>query len=911
MGREAERRVLDALVAGARLGRSGVLLLVGEPGIGKTTLLDYVASRAEEMYVVRVAGAEAERDLPFGALALAMGSATAELDELPPPQAAALRTALALDTGPPPDRFAVGAATLGVMTRRAERQPLAILLDDAHHLDRPSAEALVFAARRLVADPILVVAALREGEPSPLRAADLPVLTITGLDEAGTADLLRSADAALAAPDRAERVHRATGGNPLAILELARGAAGPEIASLGANAVAPLPVPAALAEGFVRRARAVGGEATTLLALVEAAAGDLRVVLGGALALRLDPGTLPLTESAGLVRTTAERGAFTHPLVGSSAYASLTPEQRRAVHAAVVAALPRHDSARRAWHGAAAALGPDAAAADALEDVGFEARRRGAYAVAASALERAAQLSDDDVQRADRGVAAAAAAFDAGDTAGAVRMLDAATAGAVPAGTRSRAGALRGAITTRSGALDEAWAILVAAAREVAETDPSRALHLVAEAVDVAFYLADGDVVRESQRLAESLLDRGVDGSAAAIGRLAIGMAQVLDGQDGSVHLREGFDLLGGEDARPTDEFDATWLMICALFLREEGSTRRLLRAVEEARAGTSVGRLPHLLFHLARDEATTDRWAGAESDYAEAGALAEELGQTTEEAMAMAGLAWLEARRGNEAAARRHADRAVTLAEPRRVMIARIWAGFALGDLELGAGRMDEALDRYASLVELLQAARIRDVDLSPAPELAEVLLRTGEVTRAVEVAAEHRRQAERKGRPWSLARAWRVTGLLAVEDDLDAAFGTALHLHTETPDLFETARTNLAYGSRLRRARRRVDARRRLQDAYDAFERLGARPWAAAAADELSATGVTVAPRGATGMDLLTPRERQIVQLLVDGRTTRETAGALFLSPKTVEYHLRHVYTKLGITNRRELAELVTSGG
>ena len=911
MGREAERRALDALVAGARLGRSGVLLLVGEPGIGKTTLLDYVASRAEGMYVVRVAGAEAERDLPFGALALAMGTATADLDELPAPQAAALRTALALDTGPPPDRFAVGAATLGVMTRRAERQPLAILLDDAHHLDRPSAEALVFAARRLVADPILVVAALREGEPSPLRAADLPVLAITGLDQAGTADLLRSADTAPGAPDRAAWVHRATGGNPLAIVELARTAAESETGSSGENAVAPLPVPAALAEGFVRRARAVGSEATTLLALVEAAAGDLRVVLGGALVLHLDPGTLPLTESAGLVRTTADRVVFTHPLVGSSAYASLTPDRRRAVHGAVVAALPKHETARRAWHGAAAALGPDAPAADALEIVGSEARGRGAYAVGASALERSAQLTDDAVRRADRGVAAAAAAFDAGDTAWALRLLDEATTGTVPAGTRSRAGALRGAITTRSGALDEAWAILVAAAREVAETDPSRALHLVAEAVDVAFYLADGDVARESQRLAESLLDRGVGGSAAGIGRLAVGMAQVLDGQDGSVSLREGFALLGGEDARPTDEVDATWLMISALFLREEGSTRRLLRAVEEARADTSVGGLPHLLFHLARDEATTDRWAAAVTDYAEAAALAEELGQTTEEAMSLAGLAWLEARRGNDVAVRRHAERAVALAEPRRVMIARIWAGFALGDLELGAGRMDEARDRYASLVALLDASRIRDVDLSPAPELAEVLLRTGDVDRAAEVAAGHRRDAERKGQPWSLARAWRTTGLLAGDDEIDAAFGAALTLHAATPDVYETARTNLAYGSRLRRARRRVDARGRLEDAYQAFERLGARPWAAAAADELAATGVTVAPHGATGLDLLTPRERQIVQLLVDGRTTRETAGALFLSPKTVEYHLRHVYTKLGITNRSELADLVASGG
>ena len=913
VGRDAERRVLDGLVAGARLGRSGVLLLVGEPGIGKTTLLDYVADRAEEMYVVRVAGAEAERDLPFGALALAMGSATAELDELPPPQAAALRTALALDTGPPPDRFAVGAATLGVMTRRAERQPLAILLDDAHHLDRPSAEALVFAARRLVADPILVVAALRDGEPSPLRGADLPELAITGLDAASTADLLRSADAAPGSPDRAAWVHHATGGNPLAIVELARRSAEPGSAAtrLGALTLEPVPVPAALAEGFVRRAEAVGPAAITLLALVEAAAGDVRVVLGGATTLGLDPGLLAQVEAAALVRTSADRVAFTHPLVGSSAYASLTSDGRRGVHAAVLSALPAQDTARRAWHGAAAALGPDADAAAALEEVAGDARRRGAHAIAASALERAAQLTEDEVGRADRGVAAAAAAFDAGDTAWALRLLDAATAGVVPPATRSRAGALRGAITSRSGALDEAWAILVTAAREVADTDPDRALHLVAEAVDVAFYLADGDVARESQRLAESLIDRDVGDSAAGIGRLAIGMAQILDGQDGSVPLRDGFLLLGGEDARPTEEVDATWLMVSAMYLREEGSTRRLLRAVEAARADTSVGALPHLLFHLARDEATTDRWGAAETDYTEAAALAEELGQTTEEAMSLAGLACLEARRGDEDAARQHAGRAMALAEPRRVVIARLWAGFALGDLALGFGRMDDALGEYASLLALLDEARIRDVDLSPAPELAEVLLRTGDVERATRVADAHRRQAERKGRPWALARAWRTTGLLSGDDDLDTSFGTALRLHARTPDLYELARTNLAYGSRLRRARRRVDARAPLEQAYQAFERLGARPWAAAAADELAATGVTVAPHGATGLDLLTPRERQIVQLLVDGRTTRETAGALFLSPKTVEYHLRHVYTKLGITNRRELADLVTSGG
>ena len=915
MGRETERRALDALVAGARLGRSAVLLLVGEPGIGKTTLLDYVAERAEDMAVVRVAGAEAERDLPFGALALVLAPAAADLDQLPTPQAAALRTALALDTGPQPDRFAVGAATLGVLTRRAEQRPMALLLDDAHDLDRPSAEALVFAARRLVADPILLVAALRESEASPLRNADLPELALGGLDVRGTADLLRSTNTAPGGAERAEWVHRTTGGNPLAIVEMGREPVGVAVAGGSFGGGVPgldaVPVPAALADGFVRRARAVGPSATTLLGLVEAAAGDLRVVLSGAAVLGLDADLLTRLEGAGLIGTSGDRVAFTHPLVGSSAYASLTSDRRREVHAAVVASLPSADVTRRAWHAAAAALGPDIEAAGALEAVGVDARRRGAYAVAASALERAAQLTDDETLRADRGVAAATAAFDAGDAGWALRLLDAALAGDVSATTRSRAGALRGAIASRSGALGEAWATLIAAARDVADTDPDRALHLVAEAIGVAFYLANGDVARESQRLAESLLERGVDRSAAGMGRLAVGMAQVLNGEDGSAQLREGARLLDRENGAETGEFDSAWLALAALFVRDDGSIRRLLRAVEEARADTSLGALPHLLFHLARDHATTDRWAAAESDYAEAASLAEELGQSTETAIALAGLAWLEARRGKEDASRAHAARAVAIAEPRQIMIARIWAGFALGDVELAAGRMDQAVDRYASVVTLLDVAGIRDVDLSPAPELAEALLRTGDTERAAALATEYGSRAEAKGAPWALARAWRTVALLAADDDLDAAFEEALCHHAQTPDVFETARTNLAYGARLRRARRRVDAREPLQDAYRAFERLGAQPWAETAADELAATGITVAPRGATGLDLLTPRERQIVQLLLDGRTTRETAGALFLSPKTVEYHLRHVYTKLGITNRRELADLVRSGG
>lgn len=895
-----------------------MLVVAGEAGIGKTTLLDYAAERAEDVDVVRMAGTEAERDLAFGALALVLAPRDDDLAHIPPPQARALRIALAMESGGPVDRFAVGAATLSLLSRRAEAGPIALLLDDAHHLDRPSAQALAFAARRLVADPILFLAAVRTDEPSPLRTAGLPTLTISGLDPAGTAALLTRAQTEhgdWAVPDRSTWVHQATGGNPLAILELSRD---PERAFAAASypAGAPLPVPAALAESFGRRADAAGPMTATLLALAEVAARDLRVVVRAARTLGFDAvPALSAAEVAGLVRTSAERIVTTHPLVGSSAYAGLPAERRRALHGAVEAALPATDLTRRAWHRAAATLGPDDGAADAVAAVGDESRHRGAYAVAASAYARAAQLTLDDRARAGRLVDAADAAWSAGDGAWANGLLDEGLGLGPRPQVRGRALELKGAIAARSGSMDEAWSVLVAAAREVAGSDPRRAVHLVAEAVDVAFYLADGDVARQTEELAASLVgglveaDGVTEHSAAGVGHVAIGMARILDGRDGAADLRRGMALLGGADARPSADFDSSWLLFGALFLREEGSTRRIVRAVEEARSTTSVGALPHLLFHLARDEATTDRWARAQSDYSEAIALADELGQTTEAAMSLSGLAWVEARQGKEDECRAHAARAVELAGSRHVTVAEIWARHALGELDLAAGRVEAAVATFTRLEEFLAASGTRDVDVSPAPELVEALLRAGDEQTARSLATRHRDRAETKGQPWSLARAGRSALLLAPDDTLDDIFATTLELHHRTPDAFETARTLLTYGSRLRRARRRVDARSPLEGAYATFELLGARPWAQTAADELEATGVIVARHGIGGLDLLTPRERQIVTLLVEGRTTREAAGALFVSPKTVEYHLRHVYTKLGITSRKELATLVAS--
>jgi DNA-binding CsgD family transcriptional regulator len=348
--------------------------------------------------------------------------------------------------------------------------------------------------------------------------------------------------------------------------------------------------------------------------------------------------------------------------------------------------------------------------------------------------------------------------------------------------------------------------------------------------------------------------------------------------------------------------------MIGPLFLRDSTSGRGLVRqAVEDQRARAAVGTLPHLLFHIARDGAASDHWAGAAADYTEAIDLARELGQTTELAVSLSGLAWLEARAGEEEACRAHAAEALTISAAHRNNLGTAWSTYALGDLELSLGDADRAVARFEQLTAFLDEIGFADVDLSPAPELVEALLRLGRIEEALSLAASYADRAHAKGAPWAAARAHRLQGMVDASDRIDEHFRTALDLHAQTLDVYERARTQLLYGARLRRARRRVDARVQLRESVETFDRLGARRWADTAADELAATGETARRGGSDSLSLLTPRERQISRLLAEGQTTREAAAALFVSPKTVEYHLRNVYVKLAINSRAELAQVL----
>jgi DNA-binding CsgD family transcriptional regulator len=907
IGRGTEQHAVDALLTDAAVSRGGALLITGEAGIGKTRMLEYAATRATAFRLLRVTGSEIEKDLPFAGLAGLLRPILDRLDRLPEPQAEALGIALALRRGGTVDRFAVCAGMLTLVTQAAEEGPVGLVIDDAHLVDRASAEAIAFTGRRLLADPVFVLAAGRTADEPPWSSGDLPRLRLPGLADDAAAALAAAAAPRPLTGARQERVVRLAGGNPLAIRELARDPAG-----LGDQpGDFPLPVPAVVAETFGRRLSGLAPEDRTVLLLAAVADGDLALVTRICAAEGLDPGAIERAESAGLVTATETQVSFRHSLMRSAVYAAATGAERRRSHRLVAEALPVGDQDRRAWQLSAATLGTAEPVAAAMTAVGRRAADRGAYAVAAGAHARAARLSPRHVDRAERFLQAAEAAWFAGDDRLTVELAELAVQHDPSAPPVGRARGLAGLATARGGSLREARELLIGAADAVRDRAPNQALVLYADAVDVSFLLLDiagaGTAADRIERLLAGRADPDEDPEsdrAAAVASMAVGMARIVAGEPGATMIRSGVARL----TRLGDANDArlAWDVLGPLFLRQSDVGRDLVaHAVERRREASAIGALPHLLWHLARDDATTDRWTRAEAGYGEAVALAREFGQATELGVALAGLSWLTARLGRDVESERHGAEARELAERHDLHMAAAWTRFAAAELELSRGRTDAAIASFRALDAWLRERGVFDVDLSPVPELVEAMSRTGRSAEARAIAPDYLAGAERKGQPWSLARAARVRALLAEPTDLTGLLAQALDLHGRTLDRFEEARTRLVVGQLLRRSRRRVAAREQLRLALETFERLGASVWAEVALTELNATGVTAHRRSLGPVLELTARELQIALLLADGRTTREAAAALFLSPKTVEYHLRHVYTKLGIASRSELRD------
>ncbi|HET9420677.1 MAG TPA: helix-turn-helix transcriptional regulator, partial [Nocardioides sp.] len=477
--------------------------------------------------------------------------------------------------------------------------------------------------------------------------------------------------------------------------------------------------------------------------------------------------------------------------------------------------------------------------------------------------------------------------------------------------------ALRGMLATRTVSGEDGCALLMTAAEE--SDDPDRGVTYLADAVSDCFYAADGAAARVLAARLETTLDRVTSSTSVALGRMALGIARILAGIDGGREEVAAASRFLADDPAKVDEFlgrgplaignphRLCWLLLGPMFLRDV-EVGQLRDVAGRLRDDAALGVLPSLLFQMARDQATSDRWSHAQATYTDAIRFARESGETRDLVMSLSGLAWLDARCGHDESSRACVEQARTADPTGRVLHARMWQMFAAGERDLVAGRAAEAADHFGRLDARQGEVDFLDVDMSPDPERVESLCRLERIDEAREIASAYAARAAAKGQPWALARSERALALTGPDDELDTHLETALGLHAETLDGFETARTRLVVGERLRRARRRKDAREQLREAVAIFDQLGAAPWAERAAAELAATGETAHRRHAGAAESLTPQELQVATLLTDGHTTREAATALFLSPKTVEYHLRKAYLKLGVNSREALARALS---
>jgi DNA-binding CsgD family transcriptional regulator/tetratricopeptide (TPR) repeat protein len=902
-GRRAQCDALERLLADARRSRSGVLVVRGEAGAGKTALLEHAAGRADGMLVLRAAGVESEAELPFAALHQLLRPVLGLAGRLPEPQAAALGGALGLTAPGIDDRFLVSVAVLSVLAEAAEDRPVLCLVDEAQWLDRPSAEALAFAGRRLEAEGVVLLFAARDGDPHDFPAPGLPELRLEGLDQEAAAGLLAGAGAELPAEVVGRLVER-TGGNPLALLELP-GSLAPEQLAGRAPLDDLLPLTTRLERTFGERVRRLPGPARTLL-LVAAAetTGDPAVVLRAGARLGVEAGVLEDAESAGLVRTADGRLAFRHPLVRSAAYLTGSLAARQAAHRALAEVLTGEDAAdQRAWHLATATVGPDEDAAAELERSADRARRRGGHAAAATALERAAGLTGDDHERGRRLAAAATAAWLAGQADRAAALLDRAEPLASDPRGQAAVAHLRGSIEASRGIALDAVAMLVAGSELAATVDPSEALQMLVEASETASYAGDVTPTAELGRRAAAL--PVADKAGEFLSDLLQGMGRVAegDGAAGAPLLRRAIALA----ATMEHPRRLLWAGVAAFFVGDHETGNALYaRAVARARQEGAVGLLPVTLEYLAPVELVAGRLDAASASATEGLRLARETGNDTSACRHLATLAHLAALRGEEDACQAYAAEALERAAARGLGLPATLAGNALALLDLGLGRSAEALVRFQRLLARGPGAGSPFFAVYAVPDLVEAAVRSGQPEAAAAPLAAFGQLAVAAGTPEMLAQLARCRGLAGPDEEAPAQFEQALALHDSQARPFDLARTELAYGETLRRARRRGEARTYLRDALETFQRLGATPWAERATAELRATGETARKRDPSTLGQLTPQELQIIRLVGEGGTNREIGAQLFLSRRTIDYHLRNVFVKLGVSSRAELIRL-----
>jgi DNA-binding CsgD family transcriptional regulator len=907
-GRRRECDLLDGLIQAVRAGESRTLVMRGEPGVGKTALLDYVVVAASGCRVARAAGVQSEMELAFAGLHQLCAPMLDLVERLPVPQRDALRTAFGLTAGPPPDRFLVALAVLGLLSEAAEERPLICVVDDEQWLDRASAQVLAFAARRLEAESVGLVFAARATNDD---LAGLPELVVEGLRQG---DALALLDSMLTAPLDArvrDQIVREARGNPLALMELPLSVTPAELAG-GFGLPGAVPLSRRIEESFRRRLDALPHETRRLLHLAAAdPVGEWTLLWRAAerMGIRAEAAT-PATEDGLLEIGTWVR--FRHPLVRSAAYRSASLQETQDVHRALAEATdPEIDPDRRAWHRAQATPAPDEAVADELDRSAGRAQARGGLAAAAAFLEKAAMLTPDPDRRAQRLLAAARAKRDAGALDAALGLLVAVEAGPPDALRTAEVERLRGQVAFDQRRISDAARLLLNAARrlEPLDADSARETHL--EALGAAVWAGDLDNhpgVREAAnaaraappgpdppRVVDVMLDayalRLTEGHAAAAPTLirALELFLALDG--GTDEASRWLWLTGGRAAA-----------ITALELWDAESWHALVaRQVQFARDSGALAHLQLALNLLARSHLVAGELTAAAQLFEEDRVIAEATGNPPVAYNEMLLAAW----RGKEAPASVMIEATLQETTARGLGTTVNFASYASSVLSNGLGRHDAARDAAWRAFERDQLGYGPFV----VPELAEAASRTGDVAlvrAALEWLSERTRVTPTD---WALGIEARVRALLSEGDAAEHLYRESIARLGRTRVRVELARGHLLYGEWLRREHRRVDAREQLRTAHDMLATMGVEAFAERARRELLATGETVRKRTIETRDELTAQESQIARLARDGLSNPEIGTRLFISPRTVKYHLHKVFLKLDISSRSELDRVLPS--
>ena len=903
LGRHAEREAIDGLMAAARDGLSGVLLLTGDPGIGKTRMLEYAAAAAADLHVIRLAGIESEMRLGFGALHRLLRPFLDRVPGLPVPQRDALSAAFGLMGGPPPDRYLAGLAALTVLADVAAGQPVLCLVDDAHWLDRESAEALAFIARRLHADSLAFIfaASLEVGDQSVF--ASVATLRLGGLEPLDAKALLTSGVAGHLDAAVADRIVAGTGGNPLALIEITAQLSPEQLAGV-APLPTRLPVSRMLDVHFRAAITVLPPDTRTLLLLIAAApTDDPSLIWRAAGRLGLSARAAHPAVERGIV-TREPQPSFRHPLIRSAVYADADPGQRRRVHTALAMAYDsRGDAERSAWHRAEAADGTDEQIAAELEAAAERARSRGGYSEQALFLSRAAELTPVPGRRAERMLAAADAHVISGDPAAAEILLDLAAADMDGPIALARALRTRAVLEMFHVRVANVPAMLLDAVAELGERDPRMTWDLLFQAMHAAMMArehASGTTLVEVAKATATAWhdpdapqwspDLIVDGLARRVAEGHSQAAPVL--RAALARLRSAAEL---------KEIGIPFSVLIA-FATDEVWDIEARRELTERLAVVDRGQgalyaLSLNLLVAAQAEITAARFAEAEACYAEADEFFAVIRFPADGAVNRAQLfAW--SGRENELRA------AVTsIAAPAETFgLGHMYQTglHALSVLDLGLGRYQSALD-HALAVFRDDPPSVGNLVL---PVIVEAGVRTGHREAAAAALTRMAERARAAGTPWGLGLLARCQALMSRDEHAEACYTESVDLLSRVPVDLDLAHTRLLFGEWLRRGKRRAEARGELRAAYQVFESCGAVPFAERTRAELLATGEQVRKRAAPAENDLTPQERHAAILAASGHTNAEIAERLFVTVSTVEFHLNKVFRKLGISSRRQIA-------